>query len=127
MKWIIDKILAKSSRPGYPSIGISASTVKMWLDDAKKEGIKSVICMMTAREMRTKYRISTSLPNIYKLHGLICAWVPTPDSGNDDIPFDSEQKVIEAYEKLPKPVLIHCSAGMQRSGAAVSAIVRKIK
>nr|WP_246430939.1 tyrosine-protein phosphatase [Prosthecobacter dejongeii] len=37
------------------------------------------------------------------------------------------QQVLQLYEGLPKPVLIHCSAGLDRTGAAVAFIKKQRK
>lgn len=111
MIWEIEGELIRSARPCYDSKNISARNVKKWLDDSKKEhGIKSIICLL-CNEHLSLYPMS--LINFYKLHKFDVFHLKIADN---NLPTISQlDKIYDAFESLPKPVLIHCSAGMARS------------
>lgn len=98
---------------------VSLGVVKLNIERWKEMGVKSVVVLLTTSEMKRCYsELSTTLSAFYNNHGLKSEWVPIIDTKEDTIPFERSVKVLAAYERLPKPVLIHCSAGQHRSIAA---------
>ncbi len=57
--------------------------------------------------------------------------IPIPDPVDDERGWQELDKKLEpiyqAFQKLPKPVLIHCSAGQYRTGAAVKHISQRLR
>jgi hypothetical protein len=118
-KYIISNKLILASRPGYPMDEVSSGNIKLQIDRWKKIGIKSIIVLLTSAEMKKNYpQLKTTLSGLYNLHGFKSEWIPIFDTRNATIPFERSVKVLAAYQRLPKPCLIHCSAGQHRSVAA---------
>ena len=49
--WIIPGVLACGERPGFPNHTVSARTVDGWLEEAQRQGVRSVINMLSNEEM----------------------------------------------------------------------------
>ncbi len=137
--WEIPGQLARSSRPGYPSKKqIPQTEVDRWIDGAKKEGIKSIILLLGNDQLPYYDQLPGGLPGYYRANGFDVAHIPMIDMFHvykkmkGGIPKNAKHvsdadlaKAYEAYKELPKPVLVHCSAGIDRSGAVVRYIKSK--
>ncbi len=126
IKWPIIKVLAVSERPGFPNPTVRASEVNQWLRVVLGQGIRSVINLLSEDEMSVYYRhLERPLMEYYKAAGLDAREVSDEDMG---IPVKTGvflERVLTAFKVLPKPVLIHCNAGAERSGLAVETISRE--
>jgi hypothetical protein len=121
--------LIAASRAGYPKKDdISKNVVDIWLNEAVNGfGAKSIICLLHPEEQLQYY---DTLPGggllaYYRQYGLEVIHLPHRDYCN---PHNSPvwlAEIYEAYKKLPKPVLIHCSMGQDRTGAAVEYIIKQ--
>ena len=68
-----------------------------------------------------------SLVSYYRASGFQAKDIPVRNYKHPALSDRELKKVWEAYQRLEKPVLIHCSAGLDRTGKAVSYIKRKLK
>ncbi|HUV85380.1 MAG TPA: hypothetical protein VMV86_06680 [Methanosarcinales archaeon] len=121
MRWEVEGVLMTSSRPGYPDVSVSAPEIKAWVDSVKKLGIKSVICLLDTPKVAF-YNIKTSLVNFYKVHGLDAIWLPTID--HKEVDWQVMSKALTFFNISEGPVLIHCSAGLERSVVVAEHIVK---
>lgn len=129
--WVIDGVLATSPRPGYrpgPEHSVPAHVVDDWIADARAFGVNSIICLIDADQLWL-YRKSVpeGLIARYRASGFEVAHIPTLD--HQTHPFTPEQyeEAWRSFVELPKPVLVHCSAGMDRTGRIVNHIIGELE
>jgi hypothetical protein len=82
-------------------------------------GIRSVICLLTARQLK-RYYISGGLDlhpegllGYYDSQGLKVSPIETPDF--EPPSSDIMNRALRAFQSLPKPILLHCSAAIDRT------------
>lgn len=145
--WVIPEGLACAHRPlrYHHEFGGSgkllppeaAPDVHKWVGRILGEGIQAIICLMHATEVDLYAAIDHGAPDIlglYRKRGLLVCHLPWEDpahpSSETPISFKREllrirKHALECFGCLPKPVLIHCSAGQDRS-APVAAFIDEV-
>jgi hypothetical protein len=126
--WIVTNKLAASQRPlrddpAYPHkdpLPLSArSKVQDWVRHMKTVGIRSVICLLTAYQLK-KYYIRGGLElhpegllGYYESEGFKVVSIETPDF--EPPSSDIMNRALKAFQTLPRPILLHCSAAIDRT------------
>jgi protein tyrosine phosphatase (PTP) superfamily phosphohydrolase (DUF442 family) len=82
-------------------------------------GFQSVICLLSKEELHQYACLPGGLAGQYRQLGLEVASIPVPPDRSPLLTEEDRYAIAEAYGDLPKPVLVHCNAGVMRSGAAV--------
>jgi len=116
---VIPNQLYRSSRPGYSGGGripVGMGEVQRWIEAAQANGVTSIICLLD--EENLCLYPDNDLLGIYRTAGFEVRHVPARDHAIPPLASDQLAAVLQAYRELPKPVLIHCSAGLGRTGAA---------
>ncbi|HJO82189.1 MAG: tyrosine-protein phosphatase [SAR202 cluster bacterium] len=124
-EWVIEGILARAQRPGYPVDRPPAETVHRWVDAALELGVRSVICILDHDQLSHYDHVGLAengLLDHYFARGFEVAHVPADDYKTPPLTNPELDEVWIAFEHLEKPVLVHCSAGRDRSGAAIEHI-----
>ena len=129
-KWIRDGELAISPRPGYrpgAEFTVPRAAVDTWIEETRAAGVASIICLLDRDQLPLYERgLPDGLIAYYREHGFQVAHIPTPDGMQH--PFTPEQleAAWEAYQALPRPVLVHCSAGHDRTGRVIDYLLRRL-
>lgn len=129
LSWVIEKNLARSSRPGYSSKEgrqVSTKTVDAWLLDIRKMEIASIICLLGNDQLVLYSQLPTDLISHYQSAGFSVKHIPVQDHLHPPLSDDQLKAIWAAYQELPKPVLVHCSAGIDRTGRAVDYIKKRL-
>jgi protein-tyrosine phosphatase len=129
IEWVIKGQLARSCRPGYGGErrrNVPQDEVNGWIRAAQEAGIKSIICLLAGDQLNLYNALPTDLVAYYERAGLRVTHIPALDHHSPPLSADDLARVWAAYQELPKPVLIHCSAGIDRTGMAVSHITQRL-
>ena len=123
-KWVLIDELAKSPRPGYPERqGIGTDEVDGWIVEIRRMGIRSIICFLSDDQLPFYSGLPTGLIQYYRDAGFDVAHIPEDDYKTPPLSEKGVREAVTSFEKLQKPVLVHCSAGMARTGMAIDAIL----
>lgn len=134
--WVLPGLLACSHRPlrhnrlfGGSGKNISREATPLvmeWVNQMKVAGIKSIICLMHDKELSYYSDLElgvSGLIEFYETCGLTVRRLPWEDPAHSK----SSRKVVRnsliairtkalaVFDTLSKPVLLHCSAGVDRS------------
>jgi protein tyrosine phosphatase (PTP) superfamily phosphohydrolase (DUF442 family) len=128
IEWAIPGRLARGARPGYGGTSpsdVDPADVTSWLEQVQRMGLRSVICLLDDHQLAFYPRLPGGLLETYRRAGLAAASIPIPDLQTPPITPAELERIWSAFSDLPPPVLIHCSAGIDRTGAAVAYIVSR--
>jgi protein-tyrosine phosphatase len=95
--------------------------LQLWLDAVRAIGIESIICLCT--EDQIHLYPGATLIEFYEVAGFHVCHIPVEKGRRPPLNQRQLAAVLEAWRELPKPVLVHCSAGLDRTDAAIEHIL----
>ena len=120
IEWVIGGVLARSSRPGWWDEREIALVVREYVARVRAMGVNSIVCLLSTEELIRYYAAhGVNLFAAYREVGLEVMHVPVTDRATPPLQPVQLSKVRTALSALPRPWLIHCSAGIDRTGCAV--------
>jgi len=144
--WVIPKALALAQRPlrhhpryggsGLPIPAEAKPLIIDWIEQIRLEGIASIISFMHDRDLRCYRDIDLDGRNFVEFlqhEGFdVCPlpWEDPAHSKSDPLVKKAKleqmcQAALDAYDRLPKPVLLQCSAGIDRSAPVAAYVWQK--
>jgi hypothetical protein len=135
--WVIPSALACAHRPlrHHPRFGgrgrdlppEASGAIHSWARRMREYGIRSLICLMHPKEVLHYAELDLDGENLigfYRKAGFAVRHIPWEDpahrSSGERRSFPDEcarvsEEALAAFDALKKPVLLHCSAGIDRS------------
>ncbi len=128
--WIRERLLATSPRPGYApgaEFTVPRQAVDAWIEEKRRAGIASIICLL-AEDQLPLYRraLPQGLLRFYEEQGFAVASIAAPDGMQEPYSLAQFEQAWQAFQELPKPVLVHCSAGYDRTGRIVNFLLERL-
>jgi Tyrosine phosphatase family len=126
IEWVVANLLARASRPGYESRDFSRAATDRWIAEARDLGAKSILCLLENElyDYANSLRAQGGLLDYYRSCGFIVHAVCVADGAEPPLTAKQLDSIAEVFRDVTKPLLIHCSAGVDRTGAAVAHILR---
>ena len=123
-EWVLPELLAKSPRPGYPGReGTSKEVVDEWIENVRAMEVRSIICFLSDHQLAFYSDLPSGLIQYYRDAGFDVAHITEDDYKRPPLSEEGVRESVAAFERLEKPVLVHCSAGLARTGMAIDAIL----
>jgi len=141
--WVIPGFLACAHRPlrhdplyggSGNNLGPAAATlVREWAKDIRGSGVKSLLSLMHDRDLRCYDSLDLGgldLLEFYQQQGFDVAHIPWEDPHHKkSTPGEKRAMLVQvrrealvAYERMAKPVVVQCSAGIDRSSPVAAFI-----
>ena len=119
MEWVIPGRLARSARPADPE------AVEAWLKEAEALGVRSILCLLSDSQLSAYETLPGGLLAHYRRSGFAVGHVPVEDRQTPPIPPEDLKEIGRLFDELPGPLLVHCWAGIDRTGAAVDYLLQR--
>jgi hypothetical protein len=129
--WVKEGLLATAQRPGYrpgAEASVPRAAVDAWIAEQRAAGIASILCLLGGDQLPLYTRaLPQGLLRYYHECGFAVANVAAPDGMAEPYAPEELEQAWQAFQALPKPVLVHCSAGHDRTGRVVRHILSRLQ
>lgn len=123
---IIPGVLMSSNRPGYPSEDVAVAIVDAWIDQIKKDKGRTVLCLLDGKQLDFYGQLGDGgLLKRYRDAGLNVIHRPVKDYLIPAVSPEVLERISSDFLAAELPMLVHCSAGRDRTGAVIKYLTRE--
>jgi protein-tyrosine phosphatase len=111
-----------TARPGYDhgrNQPVELEVVDCWIEEASRAGMRSILCLLDDSQLRLYLACPGRLLRHYREEGFEVGHLPVADHKDPPLTEGQLQRAVALIRALPKPVLVHWSAGMGRTGPVI--------
>jgi protein-tyrosine phosphatase len=99
--------------------------VHAWIEQIKRQGIRSIICLLSNQELYDYYLyVNIDLLKLYREAGLEIAHYSITDCLTRRQKAEILPEIGKFYQRAPKACLVHCNAGINRTGTVIKYLLR---
>jgi len=119
--------LYTSTRPGYPAKNVKEVELEKWCARLYGLGVKTVLCLLNQEHLAYYATVPGGLLGQYNRAGFKVVHRPIADHLMPAVPDELLAGIYCDFKAAQKPILLHCSAGKDRTGAVVDYITIRIE
>ena len=87
-------------------------------------GLRSIVCLLTDEEIKSYYSPhGVDLLARYREAGFTLLRVPVPDYQQPPVDPEALNSIVRLLPSLPAPWVVHCSAGVDRTGMVIKRLL----
>ena len=127
--WVVPRRLATSPRPGFspgPDLAVPREAVDLTLATWREFGIASILCLLGDDQLPLYRALPGGLLAYYRDAGFDVAHLPALDGLQEPYAPAEFERAWLLFQEAPAPLLVHCSAGMDRTGRVVRHLLARL-
>jgi len=129
--WVLRGVLAIATRPGYrpgDERAVERHEVEQWVERVRAQGIRSILCLLGDDQLPLYDKaLPQGLLAFYEEAGFTVAHLPAHDGLSEPFSPEEYERAWRLFLELPRPLLVHCSAGHDRTGRIVRYILDRLE